>query len=231
MGNFDSEWLRITLLTLPPLILSMAVHEVAHARTALAFGDPTARNQGRCSFNPLVHLDHMGLLMLIFGGFGWAKPVPVNPYNLHPRKWGDIAVSLAGPMSNFMIAIVVALIIRALLSFNVDFDGQYMHVLWRVLRYTISVNLLLAVFNMIPLYPLDGHHIFREQLPVDMQVPFMNWQMMYGRWLLIALFILPTFLSQGANTQYLDPIAWVSRHMTGFILKYVALPEGYSLVS
>src|ERR1035437_8633090 len=115
--DIDSAWLADKLLTIPLLIFSLVVHECAHARTALAFGDPTAKNMGRITLNPLPHLDFMGTLCLIFSGFiGWAKPVPVNPYNLHPRRLGDIAVSFAGPASNLSLALIFGLILKGMVA-------------------------------------------------------------------------------------------------------------------
>ena len=100
MGIFQDDWFYRLILVAPPLLLSLTVHEFAHARTALAFGDPTAKAMGRVSLNPLVHLDPIGtIVLLVTRAFGWAKPVPINPANLHPRRLGDIAVSAAGPAS------------------------------------------------------------------------------------------------------------------------------------
>ena len=196
MPTIDSDWLMQRLLLLPPLLLSLTVHEYAHARTALAFGDPTARDMGRVTLNPLAHLDPMGTLCIILTGmFGWAKPVPVNPYNLHPRRLGDVAVSLAGPLSNILLAVATAALLR--LWWVLDLapgTAMAQSVQFLLLRTTI-VNICLCFFNLIPLFPLDGHHIAREALPAQTREPFMRWQMRYGSILLMALIFGPHLLS------------------------------------
>jgi len=192
---FDQEWLYTTILLAPPLLLSLTVHEFAHARTALAFGDPTAKNLGRCSLNPLVHLDPFGTIVLLVTHFiGWAKPVPVNPLNLHPRRLGDIMVSLAGPLSNLSLAVVFGLLMRLLLPFLDVREGSISQLIFIMLRYSTMANLALFTFNLIPLFPLDGHHIVRELLPPEMQRGFMEWQLRFGRILLAALIFGPKLI-------------------------------------
>ncbi len=221
----DPSWLLEKIILLPPLILSLAIHELAHARTALAFGDPTAKNMGRCTLNPLAHLDPIGTLAIVFVGFGWAKPVPVNPNNLHPRKFGDIAVSLAGPVSNLMLAILVALMLRGLLSVGIKFSSPAGDMALDIILFAMAANLCLFIFNLLPLYPLDGHHIVREQLPGNMQAPFMRWQLQYGRWLLMAIILLP-YLAAFLNLDVVGPVQWVIRHAVNFVWEHVVLSAG-----
>jgi len=192
------------LVLVPALLLSLTVHEFAHARVALAFGDPTAKYMGRVSLNPLVHLDPIGTLALFLVGFGWAKPVPVNPLNLHPRGLGDIMVSLAGPASNFLMAIVCGLILRVMIAF-----GGAATVISRVLLATMVINIILCVFNLIPLFPLDGHHILREMLPPLSQQSYMAWQIRYGRYVLLAMIFVPRLLSNVTGRPVFNPIDWV----------------------
>lgn len=204
--------LKETILLLPGLLMSLTVHEYAHARTALAFGDPTARNAGRCTLNPLAHLDLVGTLCMIFAHFGWAKPVPVNPHNLHPPRLGDILVSLAGPMSNLALAIALGLAIKFLPLAGFDLAGSpHAELVGTVLWITLGTNIMLAVFNLIPLFPLDGHHILREHLPFRMQAGFMHWQRKYGFILLLALMFLPRITS-GTGMPHLDPLGFIFRH-------------------
>ena len=192
MLELDGEWLRDTITVLPPLLLSLTLHEYAHARTALAFGDPTARNMGRVSLNPLRHLDFLGTLMLIFSGLiGWAKPVPVNPFNLYPRRLGDIAVSVAGPATNFALAVISGLLLRVWIAKGPAepeslFDTGYILLYW-----TTVANLGMCFFNLLPLFPLDGHHILRELLPPRYHAGFMHWQMRFGSMLLLAMIFGP----------------------------------------
>ena len=199
MLDFDAEWLQRTILTLPPLLLSLTLHEYAHARTALAFGDPTAARMGRITLNPLRHLDPIGTLMLVFSGvIGWAKPVPVNPLNFSRRRIGDIAVSAAGPLTNLLLAIVAGLLLRLWLKVVPEtqpvFEPGQMVLFW-----TAAANLGLCFFNLLPLFPLDGHHIVRELLPGDRQVDFMRWQIRFGGILLLALLLGPRLIETVTN--------------------------------
>jgi len=142
------------------LLLSMIIHEIAHGSMALALGDPTAKDSGRLTLNPLRHLDPIGsillplLLIIITQGqgpiFGWTKPVPVNPYNFRDRKWGILKVAIAGPTMNFLIAIVFGLMIR---FFSLPAS---LLILFSVI---VVYNLAWGIFNLVPIPPLDGSHI------------------------------------------------------------------------
>ncbi len=156
-----------TILIIAALIMSIVLHEMAHGYAANWLGDPTARLQGRLSGNPLVHLDPIGSVLvpalLFFGNagilFGWAKPVPYNPYNLRDQKWGEAIVAAAGPAINIALALFFALLIRfdALLGL----PGSFIE----IAAYVVYINILLAFFNMIPIPPLDGSKILKALLP------------------------------------------------------------------
>jgi len=151
------------------LLTAFAVHEFAHAWTANYFGDDTPRQYGRLTLNPLAHLDVMGSLMLIFVGFGWAKPVPVNPYYLDRRSPAAFMwVALAGPMSNLLMAILAAIPFQVgLLSVYDAFEpttGFFPTLPYLFLEF-VSINLILMLFNLIPLYPLDGEKIAQYFFP------------------------------------------------------------------
>jgi Zn-dependent protease len=147
------------------LIGSVILHEVAHGWTAYKLGDPTAKLQGRITLNPMAHIDWVGSVilpaLLVFSGapfvFGWAKPVPFNPYNLKNPKWGGALVAAMGPITNILIAIIAALL------FNVV--GGSSAILDYILQGSIITNIVLAVFNLVPIPPLDGHHILFALLP------------------------------------------------------------------
>ena len=153
------------------LILSIVIHEMAHGYAANALGDPTARLAGRLSGNPLVHLDPLGSViipaLLFFSNagilFGWAKPVPYNPYNLTNKKWGEAMVAAAGPAVNVLLAFIFAMLIRTsgLLGLPASFID--------IAVYVVYINLLLALFNMIPFPPLDGSKILMALLPFAAQ--------------------------------------------------------------
>ena len=190
-----------TIVILMPLLLySLVIHEFAHARTAWNFGDPTAKDMGRMTLNPLAHIDPLGAITLLIVGFGWAQPVPVNPFNLHPRRLGDIAVSLAGPASNLMIAILSLLLLRGWIAlanhYPESITDNVFNTVNKALLFLAIINVGLFAFNLIPLFPLDGHHILRELLPANYQQDFMIWQMGFGRILLMALLFGPALLAQ-----------------------------------
>lgn len=149
------------------LVFSVVLHEVAHGYMALFLGDPTAKLAGRLTLNPLPHVDPLGslilpgLMSLIPGGiiFGWAKPVPFNPYNLRAGKWGPALVAIAGPVSNFLIAVVFAVVIRS--ATDLGLSGEVVTLSSMI----VMMNIALALFNLIPVPPLDGSKILFAVLP------------------------------------------------------------------
>lgn len=153
------------------LIFSIVLHEVAHGYVAYRFGDDTAKNSGRLTLNPISHIDPFGtvilpglLLMLGMPAFGWAKPVPINPYMLYPRKLGNICVALAGVTVNFILAISAAMILRFGYGILVGF-GLFGSFVETLLMNTVVLNLVLGIFNLLPIPPLDGSRILTTWLP------------------------------------------------------------------
>lgn len=146
----------------------MVIHEVAHGTAANYLGDDTAKIAGRLTLNPIKHLDPIGsvvvpLLLIISNAgivFGWAKPVPVNPSKLRDQKYGDAKVALAGPLANLAVALVFGIILR--IAFNFD---QFPYQLATIFSYIVFINILLAIFNLVPIPPLDGSHILFTFLP------------------------------------------------------------------
>lgn len=151
---------------LPGLIMALALHEYAHARAAVAMGDFTPRLMGRLTLNPMAHIDPLGLLLLLVARFGWAKPVAVNPNNFRDRTKGEILVALAGPAMNFLLAFL-ALAVMMLFTriFHMDMSYGLRSVLWLIVVYNINF----AIFNLLPIPPLDGSRILMAVLPPDMQ--------------------------------------------------------------
>lgn len=162
-----------TIFFLIVLIFSVIIHEVAHGYVAEMFGDPTARLAGRLTLNPIKHIDPLGsiilpaLMLLSTGGkfaFGWAKPVPYNPYNLRNFKWGTIFVGLAGALANLLLAIIFGLIIRYHAMLGIG-PGPFFDILGTI----VFTNVILAVFNLIPFPPLDGAKVLFAFLPYRFQ--------------------------------------------------------------
>lgn len=172
------------------LLTAFAVHEFAHAWTADRFGDTTPRRNGRLTLNPMAHLDPMGSLMLIVAGFGWAKPVPVNPYALSRRSSAAMMwVSLAGPASNLIMALIASIPFQlGLVSLlgGLSSSGQILPSIDKLLFEFVSINLLLFLFNLIPVAPLDGEKILYFLLPASGQ-RFMDSIRPYGPIILLLL--------------------------------------------
>jgi Zn-dependent protease len=148
---------RLIYIT-PAIIIGLTFHEYAHGLVAYYLGDRTASDQGRLTLNPIPHLDIMGLIMLYFAGFGWAKPVPVNPYNFRGNKdRGMLLVSLAGPFSNLLLAFIAAVLLGAFFV-----DSQQ---LAKFIQMLIIINCNLAIFNLLPIPPLDGSKILMGAFP------------------------------------------------------------------
>jgi Zn-dependent protease len=175
------------------LLVAFPIHEFAHAWTATYFGDNTPSMYGRLTLNPLAHLDVMGSLMLLLAGFGWAKPVPVNPSVLRRRSSSALMwVSLAGPMSNFLLALLGAIPFRlGLVSLERAFfpTETLLPSFDKVMLYFVSINLLLMLFNLLPLAPLDGDKIAEYFLPPQMAVYFERIRP-YGPMILLAVIVL-----------------------------------------
>jgi len=157
-------FLNMLIIPIIILIISITIHEFSHALIADKLGDPTAKIYGRLSLNPLKHIDPLGILALFIIKIGWGKPVPIDPYNFKNPKTDEILVSVAGPASNFILAILTSLILNTVLlsSFPAFLLSSF-----------IQLNVFLAVFNLLPIWPLDGSKIFLNLLPFSTS---QNWQ-------------------------------------------------------
>lgn len=155
------------VMSIPGIVMGFTFHEFAHAWTATRFGDDTPRLMGRVSLNPRVHLDWLGTLLLLIGGFGWAKPVQVNVNRLRPRVWADIAVSLAGVTMNFFLAVIFYILTGASVM---GWGGLYYNeILTLTLQQIFWINLILAGFNLLPIPPLDGFRVAQYVIPRGME--------------------------------------------------------------
>jgi Zn-dependent protease len=169
---------------IPVLLLALTLHEYGHAWTAVHFGDPTPRIAGRLTLNPLKHLDPLGTVFMFVVQFGWAKPVPVNPANFtHPRA--DLWVSLAGIIANLVQAVLYALVWHLLLSIAPTALGWVSP----FLILGIMVNLSLALFNLLPIFPLDGSHVAKNLLPRRQAYQFSAFNERYGAMVLLGLLL------------------------------------------
>jgi Zn-dependent protease len=174
--------LETLLFALIAFLLSITVHEFFHAFTAYKLGDPTAKNAGRLTLNPIAHIDPLGLLFIIFFRIGWAKPVPVDPKNFKYPGLYSIIIGLAGPLSNFLLAL--------LSLYGITYLVPYLQYQWLnvFLMQMLAINIMLGVFNILPIPPLDGGHIIGALVPE-------RWKQSYARMQLVFLFLLFFLLS------------------------------------
>lgn len=194
-GNVESLKLSIAiaLLSIPIFMLALSVHETAHGFVAYKLGDPTAKSLGRLTLNPLKHFDFIGFIMLMLVGFGWAKPVPINTrYFKKPKR--DMAISaIAGPLSNLLLALVFAVFFKLFsLAYSnpaID-DALFLSAPWRMLGiflyYGIHLNIMFAVFNLLPIPPFDGSRLLLAFLPTHIYFKIQQ----YERYIFIALLFL-----------------------------------------
>lgn len=198
-----------------PVLFSIVIHEVAHGWMAYKLGDNTAKDMGRLTLNPLVHVDVMGtiilpLIMIVLGGpvFGWAKPVPFNPYNFHPhvnRKSGTMWVAISGPASNFAIAFVASFALVISRNFFSGFPPLLYVSIVQLTQALVFINLILGFFNLIPLPPLDGSKILARFLPQRMEVQYLRLER-YGMLILILI-----LMTGGFSKLVLGPVTLLYR--------------------
>jgi len=176
-GNLENigEFLNLALLRIIPALLCITIHELAHGFAAYKLGDSTAKDLGRLTLNPIKHIDPVGLLMMLLIGFGWAKPVPVDMRNFKHPKWYMAVTAFAGPLSNILLAVVVMFILGLTAtalgvmvgynSWHVMFTSDAYGTVYLLIRNTASLSIGLAVFNMLPIPPLDGSKVVLSLLP------------------------------------------------------------------
>ncbi len=183
------------------LIIAISVHEFSHALSAYRLGDNTAKNQGRLTLNPKAHLDPMGTIMIVFAGFGWGRPTPVSPWNLRiGEKAGMAVVSVAGPISNVIVALITGIIFQVYMNSGTDSIQVA-----RILLTVIQLNLVLAIFNLLPIAPLDGFKIVLGLLPRDAALSFAKTER-YGMIILVLIIMGDVFLNLGILGRVISPV-------------------------
>jgi Zn-dependent protease len=181
--------LQVLVLLVPPILLALTFHEFMHGWVAYKLGDPTAKIAGRLSMNPLVHLDPFGTIMIFLVRFGWAKPVPVNPANFRDPKRDMLLVSLAGPTANMTLAFLSGLLLRAFHAGSFNFiPANILQPFYIMVKFSLQINLALAIFNLLPVPPLDGSKILYGLLPPQYDHIYGNLER-YGPFVLMGLIL------------------------------------------
>ena len=210
---FESSFLLQRLMIILPLILSLTVHEWAHAASAYYFGDDTAQRQGRLTLDPTVHIDPLGTLLLPLLGipFGWARPVPVNPARFRrdvPMRRGMMLTAAAGPFSNVILALVCSIAYGLFIRFGKD--DTWHGGAAALFQTTIIMNIALAIFNMLPIPPLDGSRVVDGLMPARWERVWEKYSQ-YGPWLLFVIIAAPRALDfsiLGWPMEQMGRVAW-----------------------
>jgi len=190
---FTTEWWLDKLFLAPGILFGLVIHEFCHGYAAWRLGDPTAKLAGRLSFNPLKHLDLLGTVALFVARIGWAKPVPVDPRNFRDPRKGILITSIAGPASNLALGAVLGLCFRVLITFTFSSiavsESSWLGLVYVVLFDAIFINFVLAIFNILPIPPLDGSNVLWAILPRDAAASYGHFIARYGRTVLIVFFL------------------------------------------
>ena len=176
------------LLMLPGIIIALSFHEFAHAWVSDKLGDPTPRRQGRVTINPLAHIDWIGFLALLLVGFGWGKPVQIDPNYYKNRRRDEFLVAIAGVTMNLILAVILSIPVKAMIrNFNSG-TSDLVYNIYLIIFYAVTINIVLMIFNLIPCPPLDGWNIITQIFKLDR---YSWWYKVYqyGTWILLALIV------------------------------------------
>ncbi len=209
---------QLLILMIPVILFSLTVHEYSHGRVAYLLGDNTAKLLGRLTFNPLKHLDPIGTLFFYFMGFGWAKPVPVDPRNFeHPRR-DMMYVAIAGPLSNVTLAVICSFFIRI-----IEPGGTW--ILFTLLSFGVYINVALAIFNLLPVFPLDGSSVIKGLVPSNIAARLSGLDR-FGAFLLMGIILLDHF----AHTGILGRVLWMPIVIVVQFLTQEAFPDLFNIL-
>jgi Zn-dependent protease len=216
--NFTS-FLSILKYLVPVLLISFPIHEFSHALTAYKLGDNTAKLSGRLTLNPIKHLDPFGTILLLIAGFGWAKPVPINPLNFKNRREGMALTAVAGPVSNLLLAIISLILFKYLYVAN---NSAVYNYFLNFLYYMVYINTTLAIFNLIPINPLDGSRILAMFLPQKLEFILYKYEQIIT--LVLFLFLFTGLIS--------GPLSFIINNVIKNLVSFVnLLPGNYINVS
>lgn len=205
---------NLIIIQAPVILLSLTIHEYFHGWTANKLGDPTAKMMGRLTLNPIAHLDVLGTILMFVVGFGWAKPVPINATNFQDPRKGTLLVAIAGPISNLATAVVAGIILRPMIPKVLTGEiapGSIDSIILIILILALVYGIALAVFNMIPIPPLDGSRVMYAILPDKYLYPYSRFEP-YG-----VIFLFGLFIFGGGIFRYLlYPLSYISVLFSGY---------------
>lgn len=202
----------LALMWLAAILISLTVHEFAHALIGSKLGDPTAEQMGRLTLNPVAHIDLFGFIPLLLFGFGWAKPVPFNSYNLHDPKWDSVKIALGGPLANIILALLSAIAIRVLSTTGIlSILGE----LSFFLSLLVVINLMLLLFNLLPVHPLDGSKLLDALLLHTKYELIRQMIATYGPRILLFLVLISVFADINVFGFITIPAYWICHLISG----------------
>jgi Zn-dependent protease len=208
----------VMILQIPILLITITIHEFSHGYVAYLLGDDTAKRAGRLTLNPISHIDPIGLLMLFIARFGWAKPVPINPYNFKDYKRDTAISAAAGPASNFVMAILLSILFRIITNLSPNllaYGGAVSQLFIYLLMYSIMINLALGLFNLIPIPPMDGSKILGGFLSDNAYARYTAQEMRGAQILMIVIFASMIFKLNIIGTIIMPPLNFLLKLLIG----------------